>query len=391
MAKVVLRRFGERRVRAGHPWIYRSEIAGMADDPEPGGVVDVVDERKRFLGRGTFHPTSQIAIRLLTTIDEPIDSNFFTGRLQAALAYRESLAIPSNASRLVFSEADGLPGLLVDRYGDLVALQILTAGMERLRDLFLPVIQGLLQPSGVYLRNDAASRLLEGLPRSVGFFGAPRDPTVEITEGGVHFRVNVASGQKTGFFLDQRDNRCTVQDLARGRTVLDAFCYTGGFALHAARGGATLVEGIDISPEAVTAATENARLNGLGDQCQFRTANAFDELRALERTSRRFDLVILDPPAFTKGKETVATALRGYKEINLRALKLLRPGGTLVTSSCSYHVDEMTFLRMLQEAATDARVRCRVRAVRTQAPDHPVLLGIKETKYLKCVVLERCG
>lgn len=389
MASILLRRQGQRRLLKGHPWIYQADVESIEGAPRKGEIVDVYGAGCRFLGRGYINPDSQILARLLTREAEPIDPALFHRRIAAALAYRQRLAIPSNAFRVVYAEADLLPGLLVDRYGEIVVLQILTAGMEHLKPLFLPVLEELLQPTGIYLRNDAPSRLLEGLPQEKGFLTAPLDPTVIIVEEDLRFAVDVEKGQKTGFFLDQRENRLALRPFAADRTVLDCFCYTGGFALHAAKAGARRVEGIDISEEAIGVATENAKLNDVADRVSFRVGNAFDELRTLQAAGRRFDLIILDPPAFTKSKDAVAAALRGYKEINLRAMKLLTPGGILATASCSYHLDEAAFLKMLEEAAADAKVRCRVLEVRTQARDHPVLLGVKETRYLKCVFLER--
>jgi 23S rRNA (cytosine1962-C5)-methyltransferase len=365
------------------------DVEGTEGAPKKGNLVDVYGAGRRFLGRGYINPDSQIFVRLLTREAEPIDPAFFRRRIGAAMAYRQRLAISSTAIRMVYGEADGLPGLLLDRYADVVVLQILTAGMECLRRVMIPVIQELFRPRGIFFRNDVSSRLLEGLPLEKDFLENPFDPVVTIEEEDLHFRVDITTGQKTGLFLDQRDNRVAVRPLAADRQVLDCFCYTGGFALHAAKAGARRVEGIDISEEAIATATQNAELNHLSDRCTFRTGNVFDELRELVGAGRRFDLIILDPPAFTKSKEAVAGALRGYKEINLRAMKLLGPGGILVTSSCSYHLSEATFLEILADAAADARIRHRILAVRTQAGDHPVLLGVKETKYLKCVFLER--
>jgi 23S rRNA (cytosine1962-C5)-methyltransferase len=389
MASILLRRQGQRRLLKGHPWIYQADVESIKGAPQRGEIVDVYGAGRRFLGRGYINPDSQILVRLLTREAEPIDAAFFHRRITAALSYRQRLAIPSNAFRVVYAEVDLLPGLLVDRYGEIVVLQILTAGMAQLKAIFLPVARELLQPTGIYLRNDAPSRLLEGLPQEKGFFETPLDPTVIIEEEDLRFSVDVEKGQKTGFFLDQRDNRLALRSFAADRTVLDCFCYTGGFALHAAKAGARSVEGIDISEEAVAGATENAKLNDLAGRSSFRVENVFDELRNLQYAGRRFDLIILDPPAFTKSKAAVAAALRGYKEINLRAMKLLNPGGVLITASCSYHLDEDTFLDMLEEAASDAKGRFRILEVRTQAKDHPVLLGVKETKYLKCAFLEK--
>lgn len=389
MASVLLRRRGQQRLLRGHPWIYQADVEETQGAPEKGSIVDLYGTRRRFLGRGYINPDSQIVVRLLTREAEPIDADFFRRKITAAMAYRQRLAIPSTGIRVVHGEADALPGLVVDRYGDVVVLQILTAGMDRLRGVLVPVIQELLSPRGIFVRNDVPARLLEGLPVEKDFLERTFDPIVTIEEGDLRFRVNIAAGQKTGFFLDQRETRLAMRPLAPDHEVLDCFCYTGGFALHAAKAGARRAEGIDISEEAVTLATENATLNDLADRCSFRTGNVFDELRALQGTRRVFDLIVLDPPAFTKSKEAVAGALRGYKEINLRAMKLLRPGGVLVTSSCSYHVSEATFLQMLEDAAADAKIQCRILAVRAQSADHPILLGVKETKYLKSVFLER--
>lgn len=377
------------RVLRGHPWIYQADVEQSEGVLEKGDLVDVYGTGRRFLGRGYINPDSQILVRLLTRNAEPIDVAFFRKRIAAAMACRQRLAIPSNAIRVVYAEADALPGLLLDCYGDFGVVQILTTGMERLREVLLPVIQELVCHHGIFLRNDVPSRLLEGLPLQKEFVDTPFDTIVSIQEDDLSFQVDIAGGQKTGFFLDQRDNRIALRPLAAGRQVLDCFCYTGGFALHAAKAGAHRVVGIDNSEEALAAATENARRNGLADRCTFRCTNAFDELRQLQRAGRRFDLIILDPPAFTKSKEALPGALRGYKEINLRAMKLLNTGGILVTSSCSYHLNEATFLKLLGDAAADAKVQCRILAIRTQATDHPVLLSVPETKYLKCVFLER--
>lgn len=389
MPTAVLRGSGQRRLLRGHPWIYRSDIQEVQGAAEPGEVVDIAAPNRQFLGRGTYNARSQIALRVLTTEAEAIDAAFLRRRIAAAAARRQDLAGPEAAYRVVSSEGDLLPGLILDRYGPVAVAQFLTAGIERLREPTLEAIAGVLQPRGIYLRNDAAVRTLEGLPPERGWARGDGPEQVEIREGPCRFRVDVAEGQKTGFFLDQRENRLAARAFAAGREVLDCFCYTGAFGVHLAEAGATLVEGVDLSPEAVAGAEVNARLNGVEGRCRFKVANAFDELRALDKTRRKFDCLILDPPAFTKGKEAVAGALRGYKEINLRAMRLLRPGGVLITCSCSYHVDEATFLEMLEEAAADAHCRMRVLAVRTQAADHPILLGVRETRYLKCVFLER--
>lgn len=373
---------------AGHPWIYQGEIERIKGDPKPGEIVRVADFRGRFIGIGYLNPNSQIAVRLLTWQDEAIDEAFFQRRILQAIEYRKKVAAGTTALRLIYSEGDFLPGLIVDRYDGILVLQILTAGMERMKETFVALLVELLGPQGIYERNDPPSRLLEGLDQRKGILYGQFETLLQIEEGGVKFWVDVASGQKTGFFLDQRENRLALHRYAEGREVLDVFCYSGGFGLHALAGGAASLIGIDISPEAIALAQKNAELNGFAPKCAFKEANAFDELRALEKAGRRFDLIVLDPPAFTKGKEAIASALRGYKEINLRAMKLLRQGGILVTSSCSYHLDVETFLGMLQAAALDVRRRLRLLELRTQAKDHPILMGIKETQYLKCAFLE---
>ena len=379
------------RLLAGHPWIYRSEIARVEGEGEPGAITHVLDNRGKFLGQAMLNLKSQIAGRLVSRHEESIDAAFLERRLREAVSRcGRSLSGP-DACRLVFGEGDHLPGLIADRYGALVVLQILTAGMERLREPLLAALRTVVKPQAIFERNDAPPRKLEGLALRKGFAWGGGETGVWIQEGNLRIFVEVAEGQKTGFFLDQRENRQVVNGLARDREILDCFCYSGGFALSAAAGGAASVTGIDLSAEALAWAQRSAEQNGLASRCTFITANAFDELRAFDRAGRRFGLLVLDPPAFTKGKETLAGALRGYKEINLRAMKLLAPGGILVTCSCSYHVDAPTFLEMLRSAAADARREFRLVEFRTQASDHPILLAAKETQYLKCVILEALG
>jgi 23S rRNA (cytosine1962-C5)-methyltransferase len=378
----------EARLLAGHPWIYRSEIARVEDEAEPGAIAHVLDSRGKFLGQAMVNLKSQIACRLLSQIEESINTAFLERRLREAVTRCGRTVSGPDACRLVFGEGDHLPGLIADRYGALVVLQILTAGMERLRESLLAAIRTVVKPQAIFERNDAPPRKLEGLELRKGFAWGGGETGVWIQEGELRIFVEVAEGQKTGFFLDQRENRQVVKRLARDREVLDGFCYSGGFALSAAAGDAASVIGIDLSTEALAWAQRSAEQNGLASRCSFIAANAFDELRSFDRAGRRFGLLVLDPPAFTKGKEAVAGALRGYKEINLRAMKLLAPGGILVTCSCSYHVDAATFLEMLRSAATDARREFRLLDFRTQASDHPILLAAKETQYLKCVILE---
>jgi 23S rRNA (cytosine1962-C5)-methyltransferase len=378
----------EARILGGHPWIYRSEIARVESEGEPGAIAEVRDSRGRFLGQAMVNLKSQIAGRLLSRSEEPIDAAFFERRISEAVARCGRSVKGPDACRLVFGEADHLPGLIVDRYGDLLVIQILTAGMERVREMILAALRAAIQPRAIYERNDASPRKLEGLVLRKGFAWGQGETGLWIREGDLCFFVEVAEGQKTGFFLDQRENRREVKGLAAGREVLDCFCYSGGFALSAAAGGAAAVTGIDLSAEAIAWAEQSAERNGLSSRCTFMMGNAFDALRAFDREGRRFGMLILDPPAFTKGKEALAGALRGYKEINLRAMKLLAPGGLLVSCSCSYHVDAPTFLDMLRAAAADAHREFQLRELRTQASDHPILLAAKETQYLKCAILE---
>jgi 23S rRNA (cytosine1962-C5)-methyltransferase len=356
----------------------------------PGDLAEVVDERGRFLGRGYINPRSTIAVRLLTRRRETIDRGFFARRLLRAWEYRRRLlpALDTDAVRVVFAEADFLPGLVVDKFGDYLAVQTLTAGMDRWQSTLVELLEEALRPKGICERNDAGVRAREGLELRRGWIrGEPEAPVV-VREHGLSFYIDVAHGQKTGFFLDQRENRAALRGLVEGGRVLDAFCYTGAFSLHAAAYGAREVLGIDFSAEAVALAEANARLNGLAGRCSFRTANAFDELRNLERAGEKFDLAILDPPAFTRSKENLEGALRGYKEINLRAMRLLPPGGFLVTCSCSYHLSEEQFLEVVLAAARDARRTLRLVELRRQARDHPILPTHPESYYLKCLILQ---
>jgi 23S rRNA (cytosine1962-C5)-methyltransferase len=384
----VLHKGRDRRALAGHPWIYPGEIERIEGDPAPGDPVEVKDARGRFVGRGYINPRSQILVRLLTWQDEAIDEAFLRRRIQSAIDLRKRWAPEADACRIVFGEADLLPGLIVDRYGEILVVQFLTAGIEVLSETIVGLLIEALKPLGIYARNDSPARQLEGLERTSGFLRGQFETTLQISEGGVRFWVDIAAGQKTGLFLDQRENRLRLRSLAEGREVLDAFCYTGGFGLHAAAAGAASVLGLELSKEAAALAAKNAELNGFGGIVRIVEGNAFDELRSLDRDAARFDLIVLDPPAFTKGKEALQSAIRGYKEINLRAMKLLREGGILVTCSCSYHLSAELFHEMLAAAASDAHRRFRLIEFRTQARDHPVLLHVRETHYLKCALLE---
>ncbi|MFN3285714.1 MAG: class I SAM-dependent rRNA methyltransferase [bacterium] len=385
---VVLRRGRDRRLRAGHLWVYAGEVEEVRGDPAPGEVVDVRSWRNEFLGRGFFSPQSAIRVRLLTDREEPVDEAFFERRLREALRLRERVVSGTTAYRLVYGEGDLLPGLVVDRYNDLLVMQTLAVGMDVRKELLADLLVSLTGCRAVYLRNDPHARELEGLPRHQGFVRGEAELRQVVQEGSARFVVDVQGGQKTGWFCDQRENRLSVAGLARGAEALEVFSYTGAFGVHAALAGARSVLGIEASEEAVRLARENAGLNGVGDRCEYRVANAFDELRALTREGRSFDWVVVDPPAFARRKEAVSRALSGYRDINLWALKLLRPGGFLVTCSCSYHVDDAALWGVVLDAAQDAGRRLRLVEHRSQARDHPALAAMPETRYLKCFVLQ---
>ncbi len=352
----------------------------------PGDVVQVSGGDRRPLGYGIYSSRSVIALRMLTRRDARPGAAFWRARLEAAIRYRESLDIDSTAYRLVHGEGDRLPGLVVDRYGDALVVQALTQATDRLLPLIGELLVELLQPAGILARNDPQVRALEGLDRSVELRHGSVPPEIEVREGAIRHVVDLWQGQKTGLFLDQRENRLAAARYARGR-AFDGFSYTGGFALQMAP-ACDEVETVDVSESAAAAVTRNAERNGAAN-VRSRAANVFDALRDHDRKGERFDTIVLDPPAFAKNRGAAPRALAGYKEINLRALRILSPGGTLLTSSCSYHVDEPAFARMLAEAAADARADVRVVERRLQSRDHPVLATAPETSYLKCVVLRR--
>ncbi|MFO0768741.1 MAG: class I SAM-dependent rRNA methyltransferase [Nitrospiraceae bacterium] len=371
----------------GHLWVFDGQVAEVSGSPAAGDVVDVFSARKQFLGRGFYNPNSKIRVRLLTFREEPLDEAFFAARLQTAVALRRIVAPGTTACRLVYGESDLLPGLVVDRFGNTAVMQVLGYGMDLRKELLGDL---LLQEGGVehvYLRNDAKSRTLEGLPLGKGFLRGSCDTTIKIREGSARFLVDIAEGQKTGWFCDQRDNRIAAAALAHDRTVLEVFSHTGAFGIQAALAGARSVEGLDVSAAAVGLAARHAALNGVEERCRYRQADAFEELRLLER-ARPYQMLILDPPAFARSKHAIPHALAGYKEVNLRGLKLLEPGGFLVSCSCSHPIDDQDFWTMLQSAARDAGRQLRLIEQRGQAPDHPILAGMPETRYLKCYILQ---
>jgi len=375
---------GEERIRDGHFWIYRSDIAG--GQALPGSVVRVVNARGRYLARALFSDRSQITLRVVTQQDIAVDRNFWKARLQQAITFRDQLDLDANAYRIVHGEGDLLPSLVVDRYGQYLVVQTLSQGMDRLLPELSELLTELVAPLGILARNDPRVRLLEGLEQTVHVVQGEIPDAITVREGSIEYDVDVRKGQKTGAFLDQRENRRAAALYVRGR-VLDCFSYAGGFALQLAPRASELTA-LDISEEATAMLLRNAARNGLSN-VSARTTNVFDELRTLERMGEKFDAVVLDPPAFAKSKEAIPKALSGYKEINLRALKLLAPGGFLITCSCSYHVNEAMFAETIFDAALDARAEVSVVEKRMQSRDHPVVLGMPETYYLKCFILRK--
>ncbi|RPJ71553.1 MAG: class I SAM-dependent rRNA methyltransferase [Acidobacteria bacterium] len=374
----------EDRLRGGHLWIYQSDVVTVR--ASGGDSVALTGARGRRLGQALYSDRSQIALRLLTHGDEPVDAAFWRGRIGAALQFREQLAIEATAYRLVHGEGDLLPSLIVDRYGEHLVVQALSQGIDRALPEITAALVERLAPAGILARNDVKVRTLEGLEQKVEVLHGTVPPTVMVREGPIEYEVDPWKGQKTGLFLDQRENRAAAAAYARGR-LLDAFSYNGGFAMRLAATCEEVVA-VDISAEATARIAANAARNGCAN-IEAREANVFDELRRLEREKERFDTIVLDPPAFAKNKAAVPKALSGYREINLRALRILRPGGYLVTCSCSYNVDEASFAEIVYEAAVDAQAHVDVVEKRMQGRDHPVLLGVPETYYLKCFILRR--
>ncbi len=375
---------GEERVRSGHFWVYKADVAGGRADA--GAVVRVAAPGGRFLARAFYSDRSQITLRILTRHDEPVDRRFWRARLEQAISFRDRLDIDATAFRLLHGEGDLVPSLVIDRYGDYLSLQALSQGSDRLLPEITSLLAELLQPRGIIARNDPRVRLLEGLDQHVAVLDGAVPDTVSIREGRIEYDVDLRHGQKTGAFLDQRENRIAAARYVRGR-ALDCFSYAGGFALQLAPQAAELTA-LDISEEATALLARNAARNALTN-VHVRTTNVFDELRTLERIGERFDAVVLDPPAFAKSKAAIPKAISGYKEINLRALKLLTPGGFLITCSCSYHVNEAMFAEVIFDAALDARTDVSVVEKRMQSRDHPVVLGMPETYYLKCFILRK--
>jgi 23S rRNA (cytosine1962-C5)-methyltransferase len=388
MSKYFLRKKAGDRVVNGHPWIFDNELGDSEGDSLPGDIVEVFSYNGSFVGKGYINPASQIRIRLLTRDrNESIDASFFEKRIREAWEYRQKLGYTENC-RLIFGEADFLPALIIDKFNDYFVLQTLALGIDKWKGAITAALQTIFRPKGIYERNDVPVRELEGMTQQKGFLSEPFDTKIILNENGLKFHVDIENGQKTGYFLDQQDNRRAIRHICGNADVLEAFCYTGTFSLHAAQYGAKKVLGLDISESAVKAATQNAILNGYENVCAFQAVNAFDILKAWAREGKKHDVVILDPPAFTKSRENIQKAITGYKEINLRGMKLVKPGGFLVTASCTNLVGPELFLKTIDMAAKDARRTLRQVAWLTQAADHPIIWSIPTTQYLKFLIVQ---
>ena len=399
--KIIITPKGEAALTGGHPWVYEGEVTAVDGAAEDGGLVDVVSRRGSWLGCGFYNSRSKIRVRLVSrNANDDFSDIFWERRIRYAWEYRKTVMgeTDSRCCRVIFGEADLFPGLTVDRFESVLVTQTLSLGMERIKPRLFPLLAKVLREDGqdirgIYERNDVAIRELEGMAQGKGWYPLPGETppaqtTVDIVENGIHYTVDFENGQKTGFFLDQKYNRLAVSRLAKGRTVLDCFTHTGSFALNAARGGAAHVTAVDVSEFAVQCAVENARRNGLDGVMDCMAANVFDLLPQLEKQPRKYDFIILDPPAFTKSRKTVASGMTGYKEINYRAMKLLPRGGYLATCSCSHFATEELFIKMLRSAARDAGVQLRQIEARQQCADHPILWGVDETNYLKFFIFQ---
>jgi len=372
----------------GHPWIFNNEVEKTDAAMIPGEIAEVFTQDKKFVGRGYVNPKSQIQVRLLTrNKEDEINEHFFLERIKRCWTYRQKIGYKENC-RLVFGEADELPQLIIDKFNDYFVLQTLALGIDVWKPAIVKALETIFDPKGIYERNDVPVRELEGLPQQKGFLSSPFDTKIVLSENGLKFHVDIENGQKTGYFLDQQDNRRAIQHIVKGADVLGAFTYTGTFEIHAAHYGAASVLGLDISAAAVEQATANAKLNGLENTCRFETANAFDTLKQWTKEGRQYDVVMLDPPAFTKSRETIQKAITGYKEINLRGMKLVRPGGFLVTSSCTNLVNPDMFLQIIDMAAKDAKRKLRQVIFQRQASDHPIVRGLENTEYLKFLIVQ---
>lgn len=392
MIQLQLRPGHDRRIRRGHPWVFSNEIETVNHNIQPGATVEFLTTNGEYLGTGYYNPHSLIAGRILSRKRECIDSaDFYRTRFQAARAMRANLYNGTTAVRMIHGEGDLLPGLVVDRYDRVLSVQFLTLGIDSRRHLVLQALREVFDPVAIVGRNNVAVRDLENLPRQVEILHGELPDRIEITENGLRFRVDILHGQKTGHFLDQKENHLSLRERVDGKRVLDLFCYSGSWAIHAARFGAREVIGIDISPAAVALAEENARLNFKDDVCRFMTSDVFESLRQFHTLNERFGGIVLDPPAFIKNRKRLREGIKGYLTINRRAMELLEPDGFLFTCTCSHHMDRETFLDTLRKAACQAGREMRLLEIRSQSYDHPVLCSCPETEYLKCAVLQACG
>ena len=388
MKKVHLKRKIANRVASGHPWIFANEVEKIEDDPKPGAIVDVYFHDGKFVGKGYFNQQSQVIVRLLTH-DRKVEINdeFFLNKIKDCWAYRQKLGYIENC-RLVFGEADGLPQLIIDKFNEHFVIQSMALGIDIWKAAIVKALQTIFKPKGIFERNDVPVRELEGLTQQKGFLSEPFQTKIIINENNLKFNVDLENGQKTGYFLDQHDNRTAIKNIVKGADVLGAFTYTGTFEIHAAYYGARSVLGLDVSENAVAQANENAKLNGVEKIVRFEVANAFDFLKKWSKEDKKYDVVMLDPPAFTKSRANLQNAINGYKEINLRGMKLLKPGGFLVTSSCTNLVSPELFLQTIDMAAKDARRKIRQVIFQTQSSDHPIVWNMENTQYLKFLIVE---
>ncbi len=389
MTKLYLKRKISQRIALGHPWIFNNEVEKIVGPVKAGDIVEVYYGDEQFAGRGYINPASQIIVRLLTRKKEEINADFFLLKIKEAWSYRQKMGYTENC-RLIFGEADGLPALIIDKFNDYFVIQTLALGMDIWKPAIVDALNTVFNPKGIYERNDVPVRELEGLTQVKDYLSAPFPTEITINENGLQFYVNIETGQKTGYFLDQQDNRRAIQHIVKDADVLGAFTYTGTFEIHAAHYGAKSVLGIDISENAVAQANKNAALNKLDHIVKFEAMNAFDVLKSWGKEGRKYDVVMLDPPAFTKSRSNIQKAITGYKEINLRGMKLIKHGGFLVTSSCTNLVSPELFLETIHMAAKDARKRIRQVSFQTQSSDHPIIWGMENTHYLKFLIVEVC-
>ncbi|MBL8195254.1 MAG: class I SAM-dependent rRNA methyltransferase [Blastocatellia bacterium] len=384
MAEVAVTRKGQQRIEQGHLWIYRSDITLQGKDPSPGSIVKVLSAKKEFLGQAFYSSLSQIALRMLTSSKENIDDNFWKKRLQTAFNLRNKVVNNAEAYRLLHGEADLIPSLVIDRYQNHFVIQTLSQGTDLLKNTWVKLLVELFQPEAIVERNDVKVRKLEGLSEQIGLLMGSLPKELTVKQNSLAFYADLLEGQKTGLFLDQRENHLTAQKYAQGK-ALDCFTFNGGFALNMAQTANTVLA-VDVSENAITQAKKNATLNNVTN-ISFEVANVFDLLKSLDEQKELFDIIVLDPPAFAKNRGAVTAAIRGYKEINLRAIKLLKPGGILISCTCSYNVSEEVFLGIIQSAAIDAGRQLQLLEKRVQSRDHPILLSVSETYYLKCMIL----